>query len=321
MSQISIATVDYNDFVSGNPEKRAAFIKKLGDAFAEIGFAIVANHGVSIDLKNNLFDTTKSFFALDDTTKQKYEDTAIAGQRGYIAKNKESAKGRSTPDLKEYYHIGQEVTDGDPIKDEYPDNIWADEVPELEEYGLEVYRTLENTGGNLLCAIALYLELEEDYFDKKIHNGNSILRLLHYYPIEDISNVPKDAVRAAAHEDINLITLLMGASAKGLQAKTLEGKWIDVSPEPNQIVINMGDMLQRLTNGKLRSTSHQVICPDPELLKTARYSMPFFLHPRSNMDLTCLPSTVDTAHPKQFSDMTAGEYLQERLVELGLKEK
>ncbi len=321
MSQISIATVDYNDFVSGNPEKKAAFIKKLGDAFAEIGFAIVANHGVSVDLKNNLLDASKLFFALDDATKQKYEDPEIAGQRGYIAKNKESAKGSSTPDLKEYYHVGQEVTDGDLIKNEYHENVWASEVPELKKHALDVYQTLENTGRNLLRAIALYLELDEDYFDKKIHNGNSILRLLHYYPIEDISDVPKDAVRAAAHEDINLITLLMGASAKGLQAKTLEGEWIDVSPEPNQIVINMGDMLQRLTNGKLRSTSHQVICPDPELLKTARYSMPFFLHPRSDMDLTCLTSTVDASHPKQFSDMTAGEYLQERLIELGLKKK
>ncbi len=319
MDVVKIATVDYNDFVSGDPAKRAAFIKKLGDAFAEIGFAIVANHGVSIELKDRLYRALKKFFDLPLGTKLKYENRENAGQRGFISKGREKAKGHNVPDLKEFFHIGQNVTDGDPIKNEYPENIWVDEVPELKEVGLEVYKTFEKTGRNLLRAIALYLELDENYFDHKIHNGNSILRLLHYYPVEDIDSVPEDAVRAAAHEDINLITLLMGASAAGLQALTKDGKWLDVSPEPNQIVINMGDMLQRLTNGRLRSTTHRVVNLSKEEMLKPRYSTPFFLHPRSDMDLTCLESCIDEKHPKQFKDMTAGEYLDERIRELGLK--
>ncbi len=319
MNEVKIATVDYNDFISGDPVKREAFIKKLGDAFAEIGFAIVANHGVSVELKNNLYQTVKTFFDLPLETKLKYENLENAGQRGFISKGREKAKGHKFPDLKEFYHIGQNVTDGDPIKKEYPENIWTDEVPELKEVGLEVYKTFENTGRNLLRAIALYLDLDENYFDDKIHNGNSILRLLHYYPVENIESIPEGAVRAGAHEDINLITLLMGASKAGLQALTKDGKWLDVSPEPNQIVINMGDMLQRLTNGRLRSTTHRVVNLSKEEMLKPRYSTPFFLHPRSDMDLTCLETCIDETHPKQFKDTTAGEYLEERIIELGLK--
>lgn len=319
MNEVKIATVDYNDFISGDPEKREAFIQKLGDAFAEIGFAIVANHGVSLDLKDNLYQTVKTFFNLPLETKLKYENRKNAGQRGFISKGREKAKGHKVPDLKEFYHIGQNVTDGDPIKNEYPQNIWVDEVPELKKVGLEVYKTFEDTGRNLLRSIALYLDLDENYFDDKIHNGNSILRLLHYYPVEDINSIPEGAVRAGAHEDINLITLLMGASKAGLQALTKDGKWLDVSPEPNQIVINMGDMLQRLTNGRLRSTTHRVVNLSKEEMLKPRYSTPFFLHPRSDMDLTCLESCIDETHPKQFGDMTAGEYLDERIRELGLK--
>ena len=223
--------------------------------------------------------------------------------------------------MKEFYHVGQEVTDGDPIKEEYPDNIWPKEIEEFQEVSLKVYQTFENTGRNLLRAIALYLDLEEDYFDDKIHNGNSVLRLLHYFPLTDIDNIPDDAVRAAAHGDINLITLLMGANADGLQAQTLDGDWIAITPEENQIVINVGDMLERLTNNRLRSTIHRVVNPPKELLGTPRYSTPFFLHPRSEMDLTCLDSCIDDNHPKGHEDITAGEFLNERIQELGLNKK
>ncbi|MFM1998551.1 MAG: hypothetical protein RL204_498 [Bacteroidota bacterium] len=316
---MKIATVDYADYISGDPILKAAFIKKLGDAFSEIGFAIVANHGVSIELKEKLYSTVQNYFAQSDDLKKKDEDIKNGGQRGYVSKGRETAKGYNQADLKEFYHVGQVVTDGDAIKSEYPDNIWPESMPEFKEVTMEVYRTFEKTGRDLLRAIAQYLELDENYFDEKIHNGNSILRLLHYYPVQDISQVPEGAVRAGAHEDINLITLLMGASAAGLQAQKMDGTWLDVSPEPNQIVINMGDMLQRLTNGKLKSTTHRVINLSKEEMLKPRYSTPFFLHPRSDMDLTCLESCINEANPKRFHNMTAGEYLDERITELGLK--
>lgn len=317
--QMKIATVDYADYISGDATRKADFIQKLGDAFAEIGFAIVKNHGVSEDLKSDLFRTVKDYFDQSEEIKKRDEDVQNGGQRGFVSKGRETAKGHQQADLKEFYHVGQVVEDGDAISSEYPDNIWPQSMPEFKEVTMKVYRTFEQTGRDLLRAIAVYLKLEENYFDDKIHNGNSILRLLHYYPVEDLSTVPVGAVRAGAHEDINLITLLMGGSAAGLQAQTKDGNWIDVAPEPNHIVINMGDMLQRLTNGKLKSTTHRVVNLDPESMLKPRYSTPFFLHPRSEMDLTCLESCVDAEHPKRFDDMTAGEYLDERITELGLK--
>lgn len=319
MNKNKIAHVDYLDYSQGDDQTRARFIQEFGDSFSNMGFAIVKNHGVTEELRAKLFEVSKKFFELPDDIKKRYEDEALHGQRGYISKNKESAKGKSVPDLKEFYHIGQTVTDNDPIKTEYPDNIWPAEVTEFEAVGQEVYATFENTGRNLLRAIAQYLDLDENYFDNKIHNGNSILRLLHYYPVADKSQIPEGAVRAAAHGDINLITLLMGGSAEGLQAQSLDGEWISVSPAADEIVINIGDMLARLTNDRLRSTQHQVITPNEESWTKPRYSTPFFLHPRSDMDLTCLDSCISDESPKTYSDMTAGEFLTERLIELGLR--
>jgi isopenicillin N synthase-like dioxygenase len=319
MNRDVIAVVDYSDYTSGNSSKREQFIQSFGDSFSNMGFAIVRNHGVTAELKAKLMATSKAFFELDVDTKLKYEDLALAGQRGYISKLRESAKGVNVPDIKEFYHIGQTVTDGDLIKNEYPDNIWPKEVTDFETVCQEVYQTFAQTGNNLLKSTALYLGLEEDYFSSRIHNGNSILRLLHYYPVTDLSQIPAGAVRAAAHGDINLITLLMGGSAEGLQAQTLNGDWISVSPKGDEIVVNIGDMLARLTNNKFRSTQHRVISPKEESWLTPRYSTPFFLHPRSDMDLTCLESCIDEKNPKVYSDMTAGEFLTERLIELGLK--
>jgi len=319
MNKNAIAVVDYNDYTSGNSTKREQFIQSFGDSFSNMGFAIVRNHGVTAELKARLMATSKAFFELDVAIKLEYEDLALAGQRGYISKLRESAKGMDVPDIKEFYHVGQTVTDGDLIKNEYPDNIWPKEITEFELICQEVYRTFEQTGRNLLKSTALYLGLEEDYFSAKIHNGNSVLRLLHYYPVTDLSQIPKGAVRAAAHGDINLITLLMGGSAEGLQAQTLDGEWISVNTSDDEIVVNIGDMLARLTNNKLRSTQHRVISPREESWTTPRYSTPFFLHPRSDMDLSCLESCIDENHPKSYTNMTAGEFLTERLIELGLK--
>jgi len=314
-----IPTVDLKDYLQGDPSTKAAFVKALGDSFSEIGFAIVANHGVPEEVIKNSYESFKAFFALDPETKSRYEIEGIAGQRGYTSKGKEHAKGRNIGDLKEFYHIGQIVEDGDPIKASYPDNVFPAEVPQYEEYGVKLYKSLENSGRSLLTAIAEYLGLPASYFDDKIHNGNSILRPIHYYGIPDPHSVPDGAVRAAEHEDINLITLLIGASAEGLQVKNAEGKWIAASPNPNEIVINVGDMLQRLTNNKLASTTHRVVNPPREKLHLPRFSVPFFLHPRSDMDLTCLESCIDAEHPKAYTDMTAGEYLEERLREIGLR--
>jgi len=318
MNRDVIAVVDYDDYTSDDPIKKADFVKHFGDSFSNMGFAIVKNHGVTRKLKEQLLSISSAFFNLPVEIKKQYENIALAGQRGYISKNRESAKGKTVPDIKEFYHIGQMVTDNDPITQEYPNNIWPKEITDFKTICELVYATFEKTGENLLKAIAIYLDLDENYFDDKVHNGNSILRLLHYYPVEDLSQIPNGAVRAAAHGDINLITLLMGGSAEGLQAQTIDGDWISVSPKDDEIVINIGDMLARLTNNRFRSTQHRVITPSLESWLTPRFSAPFFLHPKPNMDLTCLDSCISKSQPKAYENISAGEFLTERLIELGL---
>jgi len=315
-----IPSLDLHDFTKGSPEKKAAFVKELGDAYNAIGFVAIKNHGLTDEMTEKLYNAVKDFFALEETTKQKYEKSEYQGQRGYIGKGKEHAKGRSTGDLKEFFHIGQQTTD-DAITKNYLKNIWPEEVPTLKDGGNEAFKTLEAAGLNMLRAIALYLGLDEDYFEDKASKGNSILRAIHYYPIENPEEVPDDAVRAAEHGDINLITLLMGASADGLQVLRRDGKWIPITALPDQIVVNVGDMLDRLTNHKLKSTIHRVVNPPKDKMNTSRYSIPFFMHPRSEMDLTCLESCIDTENPKKYPDITAGEFLQERLAEIGFGKK
>lgn len=322
MSEIlydEVPSLDLADFTSGDEQRKKKFVSDLGTAYNNIGFVAIRHHYLTDELSAQLYAAIKKFFALPDAVKQKYEIPGLAGQRGYIGKGKEHAKGRNTGDLKEFYHVGQEVEDGDPIKNEYPDNVWPDEVPELKTVGLEVYRRLEKTGVEMLRALALYLNLPEHYFDAKVKHGNSILRPIHYYPIENPDAVPPDAVRAAEHGDINLITLLMGASADGLQVLRRDGKWIPITALPDQLVVNVGDMLERHTNKMLKSTIHRVVNPPRHLMNTPRYSIPFFMHPRSEMSLAALPGCVDESHPKLWEDITAGEFLNQRLREIGLK--
>ncbi|MBW4891815.1 isopenicillin N synthase family oxygenase [Mucilaginibacter sp. HMF5004] len=319
MSTVNIPRLDLNNYLNGSEADRKKFSEDIGKAFNETGFITVTNHGLSKQLMDELYVQVKEIFAQPEAVKLKYEVPELAGQRGYTSKGKETAKGFKVPDLKEFWQIGQTVTDGDPVKDEYPENLYVTELPKFNQITTEVYQKLEAAGKSLLRAIAVYLELPENYFDDKIHNGNSILRGLHYFPIEDPDALPPDAVRAGAHEDINLITLLIGASADGLEVLTREGKWYPVTAQGEDVVVNVGDMLQRLTNNKLKSTTHRVVNPPRELMKNSRYSVPFFLHPRSDMDLTCLPSCIDAEHPKAYDDTTAGEYLDERLREIGLK--
>jgi isopenicillin N synthase-like dioxygenase len=319
MSTPYIPCLDLGSYINGNEEQRKKFSDDLGRAFNESGFVTITNHGLSQDLIDQLYQNIKAAFALPVEIKRKYEKVELAGQRGYTSAGKETAKGAKTADLKEFWQIGNEVSDGDPIKSEYPDNEVLEEIPEFNKVTREIYQKLEENGKHLLRAIATYLELPVNYFDEHVHNGNSILRGIHYFPIENPDELPDDAVRAGAHEDINLITLLIGASADGLEVLTANQEWLAIKAEHTDVVVNVGDMLQRLTNNKLKSTTHRVVNPPRELMKTSRFSVPFFLHPRSNMDLTSLPSTIDDEHPKVYSDMTAGEYLDERLREIGLK--
>ena len=316
-----IPSLDLADFTSGDPVKKQQFVQDLGEAFQNIGFVAIKNHGLSDQLTHDLYAGVKKFFALPDEVKQKYERPELAGQRGYIGKGKEHAKGRNTGDLKEFYHVGQELPPAELRAEGYPDNIWPEEVPEFKETTLTAYRALEKAGQDMLRAIALYLGLDEHYFDDKVYHGNSILRQIHYFPIEDPDSVPADAVRAAEHGDINLITLLMGASADGLQVLRRDGKWIPITALPEQVVVNVGDMLSRHTNNRLKSTIHRVVNPPRELMHTSRFSIPFFMHPRSEMDLTCLESCIDAGNPKAYTDITAGDFLTERLIDLGLLKK
>lgn len=316
-----IPSLDLADFRSGDPQRKQKFVDRLGEAYQNIGFVAVKNHGLGDELTDKLYASVKEFFSKSDELKQQYEIPELAGQRGYIGKGKEHAKGRNTGDLKEFYHIGQDPVKGDASTEAYPHNIWPKEVPALKTYGSEAFEVLENAGRDMLKAIALHLGLEEDYFEQKVYRGNSILRPIHYYPIENPDEVPEDAVRAAEHGDINLITLLMGASADGLQVLRRDGKWIPITALPEQIIVNVGDMLDRLTNHKLKSTIHRVVNPPRELMHTSRYSIPFFMHPRSEMDLTCLESCVTEDNPKRYTDITAGEFLNQRLEEIGLLTK
>ncbi|MGF7077213.1 isopenicillin N synthase family dioxygenase [Mucilaginibacter sp. 3215] len=319
MSTVNIPRLDLNTYINGSAEERKQFSNDIGKAFNQTGFVTISNHGLSKELIDRLYDQVKTLFALPDAIKQQYEIPGLAGQRGYTGKGKETAKGFKTPDLKEFWQIGQTVTDDETLKAQYPDNVTVNELPEFNPTTIEVYKKLETAGKHLLRAIAVYLELPENYFDDKVHNGNSILRTLHYFPITDPESVPDDAVRAGAHEDINLITLLIGASADGLELLTRDNTWFPVKAYGEDLVVNVGDMLQRLTNNKLKSTTHRVVNPPRELMKFSRFSVPFFLHPKSGMDLTSLDSCIDEQHPKLYTDITAGEYLDERLREIGLK--
>ena len=314
----TIPSLDLQDFLKGGDSK-ARFVADLGAAYTEIGFVAVKNHGLSDELTTRLYDAVQRFFQLPDDVKQKYEIPGLSGQRGYTGKGKEHAKNSNTGDLKEFYHVGQTVVGDDPIQKEYPANVFPTEIPEFQELTLEAYKTLEAAGKQMLRAIALYLQLDEFYFDSQIHHGNSILRPIHYFPIENPDVVPPDAVRSAEHEDINLITLLMGASAEGLQVLNKQNEWVPITALPEQIVVNVGDMLQRLTNNVLKSTTHRVVNPPREKMNTSRYSIPFFLHPRSEMDLTCLAGCITPENPLHYEPISAGEYLNERLREIGLK--
>ena len=311
----NIPSVDLVDFLSDDPKKKQKFVDEIGSAYEEIGFVSLKNHFLDDKLTEELYKEVKNFFDLPIEVKRKYEIEGLGGQRGYVSFGKETAKGKSVADLKEFWHFGQEPCEGVYLPEELPENVQVKELDRFNETGMQAFRMLEKTGVYVLRALAIYIGLDEFYFDPWVTNGNSILRPIHYPPI---TQEPDDAVRAAAHGDINLITLLMGASAGGLQVLRKDDKWIDAIPNENELVINVGDMLERLTNNKLRSTIHRVVNPPKEEWSKPRYSIPFFMHPRGDMKLNCLPECIDKDHPKAYPDITAGEFLHQRLVEIGL---
>lgn len=314
----NIPSVDLRDFLSDDPARKQKFVNEIGSAFEDIGFVALKGHFLNDQLVEELYGEIRSFFSLPLETKRSYEIPGIGGQRGYVSFGTEHAKGRKEGDLKEFWHFGQYVSENSKYASEYPENVTVAELPRFNVVGKEAYQMLEKTGVYVLRALALRLGLDEFYFDNYAKDGNSILRPIHYPPI---TSEPANAIRAAAHGDINLITLLMGAQGKGLQVQNHNGDWIDAIAEPDELVINVGDMLSRHTNNKLKSTIHQVVNPPRELWGTSRYSVPFFMHPVSDMPLNCLENCIDAENPKQFDDITAGDYLYERLVDLGLIKK
>ncbi|WP_234111514.1 MULTISPECIES: isopenicillin N synthase family dioxygenase [Chryseobacterium] len=310
-----IPSVDLRDFLSDNPERKQKFVNEIGKAYEEIGFVALKGHFLDDNLVDELYGEVKNFFNLPVETKQQYEIPGIGGQRGYVGFGKETAKGFKKGDLKEFWHFGQYLNEGSKYAEVYPENVIVKETPKFNEVGKLAFQMLEKTGVYVLRALALHLGLDEFYFDRFVKEGNSILRPIHYPPITE---EPDNAVRAAAHGDINLITLLMGAQGKGLQVQNHDGEWIDAIAQPDELMINVGDMLSRHTNNKLKSTIHQVVNPPRELWGSSRYSIPFFMHPVSEMPLNALEGTFDENNPKLYPDTTAGEFLHERLVELGL---
>ncbi len=316
MSENTIPRISLGHFTKGTHQEKSRFVQDIGNAFHKWGFVIIQDHGIDQNLINRFYEKSKAFFDLSKPTKENYEIKALAGQRGYTSFGTEHAKHAEVPDLKEFFQIGQEVPDTHPKNEKYPDNIRVSEVNQFTECGMELYQAFEKAGQSLLQAIALFLELPEDYFDQQITEGNSILRSIYYPPIQ---TDPKSAVRAEEHEDINLITLLVGASAGGLQLLNQQEEWIPVLPHQDEIAINVGDMLSRLTNDYLKSTTHRVVNPPREEWHIPRLSIPFFLHPVAEMDLTSLDSCIPEGESAKYTSITAGDFLDKRLKEIGLK--
>ncbi len=311
-----IPSVNLADFLSDDTARKQQFISEIGNAYENIGFVALKGHFLEQTLIDSLYAEIKNFFDMPIDKKRKYEIPGIGGQRGYTSFGKESAKGKKEGDLKEFWHFGQYVENNSKLAAQYPENVAVEELPNFNKVGKETYKMLEKTAKYVLRALALHLNLDEFYFDEFIKNGNSILRPIHYPPI---TSEPKNAERAAAHGDINLITLLMGAQGKGLQVQNHKGEWIDAIAKADELMINVGDMLSRHSNNKLKSTIHRVTNPPKELWGTSRYSIPFFMHPISEMKLDVLENCIDQNNPKQFEDITAGAFLDQRLLELGLK--
>ena len=295
-----------------------ALARELGESFQTFGFAMVRDHGIDSHLIARAWKLTAAFFALPADEKRAYFIEGLGGARGYTPFGTEIAKGAKLHDLKEFWHVGRDLPADHPLAtmSMFP-NVWPEQPEGFRETFEALYAEFDRVGARILSRIAVWLGLDEHWFDPAIEDGNSVMRLLHYPPVPDTES---GAIRAGAHEDINLITLLLGAEEAGLELLTKQGEWIGVSPPEGALVVNIGDMLQRLTNHVLPSTTHRVRNPDGERAKFSRYSMPFFLHLRSDFPFNTLPQCVTAENPDRYSvSITADDYLQERLREIGLK--
>lgn len=314
----TIPVVDLQDYLQGSPSQKEAFTKKMGDALKDIGFFALQNHGVDYRLIEKAYQLSGKFFELPEDAKKKYEDLALKGQRGFTSFGREHAKGQKAADLKEFWHVGRELAAGNPLNKTYPPNFWPTEIPEFKEVMLELFRQLDVCSLRLLEACSVYIGEKPEFLPSLATNGNTILRVINY------PEIPADrdpaSIRAGAHEDINFITLLCEATAGGLELLQRDGTWLPIHALKGQIIVDVGDMLQNLTNGLLKSTTHRVVNPDNS--REQRFSMPYFVHPRSEVDLTPLPKTVALTGGKAvFPAITAGQYLEQRLREIGLNKK
>jgi isopenicillin N synthase-like dioxygenase len=313
MSEQAIPVLDLETF--GQQEATdQRFAQELGEALRDLGFFAVVNHGVDQALIQQAYQAVEAFFLLPEEVKLRHEDPNSKGQRGFTRFGREHAKDHPAPDLKEFWHVGREREPGDPASASYPSNVWPDEVPEFRPLLTELYRQLDHCAARLLEASALYIGEPRDLLSEMVRGGNTILRIIHYPPVPD--DAPPAAIRAAAHEDINLLTLLCEATASGLELLTRDGRWLPIQASPGQIIVDSGDMIQNLTNGLLRSTTHRVANPDDS--RERRFSMPFFVHPRAEIDLTPLPGCLARTVGPQYPSITAGGYLEQRLREIGL---
>jgi isopenicillin N synthase-like dioxygenase len=293
-----------------------AFVRDLGAAYEQHGFVILTDHGMPQALIDRFLGLYKTFFAWPEDAKRRYHVPGGGGARGYTPFGIETAKGATHHDLKEFWHVGRELPEGHAYRKYMADNVWINELTGFRDTSIEMFETFDRTGRRILRAIAAILNLPADFFEDKVQLGNSVLRVIHYPPMPP---QPTESVRAGAHEDINVITLLLGAEEPGLQVLSKRGEWLEVNPSPGSMVVNVGDMLQRLTNGTLRSTSHRVINPKSDRARHARYSMPFFLHFNPDFPIAALPSCVGPGKPEPLPPILAEEYLQERLREIKLK--
>jgi isopenicillin N synthase-like dioxygenase len=306
----AVPTLDAGDV------QTAKFAQDIAAAYAEYGFVIIQNHGIDKALIDRCLDCFRRFFALPEAEKRRYQVPGGGGARGYTPFGIETAKGAQHHDLKEFWHVGRELPPGHPFNRLMAPNIWVDSIPGFREATYGLYQAFDALGAKLLSAIARSVKLPPDFFADKVDLGNSVLRVIHYPPLPPD---PKGSVRAGAHEDINVITLLLGAEEPGLEVLSRKGEWLPINPPAGSLVCNVGDMLQRLTNRHLRSTTHRVVNPPRERASNARYSLPFFLHFNPDFLIKTMPQYVDAAHPDQFPEpITAHDFLQERLREIKL---
>lgn len=310
----TVPRINLDDYLNGDDAKKQSFIQTLGEGLCHYGFLVVENHGVDQDLTARAYAAYKAFFKLGETEKKAYA-TVAGGQRGYTPFGVEQAKDAKVPDLKEFWHVGQELADDHPYKNDYPNNVWPDEVPELREISLSLYKAYERCAGVILRALAEFFKLPINTFADMMVDGDSIYRVIHYPPLDE--GMPAQAVRAAAHEDINLITLLTQSEGSGLELLTREGDWLAVNALDGDIVVDSGDMISRVTNGVVPATTHRVVNPDPNDNRE-RYSMPFFVHPYAKCDLSVMDTFVTDEQGPKWPPITAREFLLQRLREIGL---